>query len=352
MTFIITIFLLFLIKMSIRLEKDRFIPFSHFIKKLYAIDTVQESYDLDGYMTAKWDDPGILFRKGLSFEGDNIDSVLGTRIWSPSLEFVNRMKERDSPQRTLDFGRDSDPEKPDTGNVKYSERFQGTFWSSAIHFRKHPFDKQIFELLLESFANDNKVLEFALFPNKSARKDGPRCHLDLKKPDIKQLHDSIIEWDLLRICESISETDLGGGAEYSKYTFSIEAERKPAYFVWQFFLPLMLIIASSWVVFFIQDFSSRLNIGFTLLLTVVAFNFYTSTLLPRLPYNTFMETTVISGYVSIFCAILAVVLSHFSEGTRYQSSIERYFSHCRWVFPLAYALSAAFVIWWFLYGIS
>ena len=257
------------------------------------------------------------------------------------------MNKRDIPQRTLVFGGDSDRENTYMGNVEYSERFHGTFWSSAIDFRQYPFDKQKFEIVIESFANNNNVMEFALWPGKAAQGE-QRCQLNLNNPAILQLHESMIEWDLLTICESISETDLGGES-YSKYTYSIEAKRRPGYFVWQFFLPLMLIITLSWIVFFLQDFSNRLNIGFTLLLTVVAFNFYTSTLLPRLPYNTFIETAVISGYVSIFCAILAVVLCHYAEGTRYQNVTASFFSHCRWMFPLGYSFAVAFVIWWFLY---
>jgi hypothetical protein len=58
-----------------------------------------------------------------------------------------------------------------------------------------------------------------------------------------------------------------------------------------------MIVVASWIVFWISDFGNQLGTAFTLLLTVVAFNFYASTLLPRLPYNTFIEIAIISGYV-------------------------------------------------------
>ncbi len=49
---------------------------------------------------------------------------------------------------------------------------------------------------------------------------------------------------------------------------------------------------------------TQLEIGFTLMLTVVAFNFYSASILPKLPYQTFIETAIIVGYVFIFPRIV------------------------------------------------
>ena len=64
---------------------------------------------------------------------------------------------------------------------------------------------------------------------------------------------------------------------------------------------------SSWVIFWIKSYTDQLNIGFTLLLTVVAFNFFSNSLLPKLPYNTFLESVIILSYISITSSIILLV---------------------------------------------
>jgi len=317
------------------------------IRKLYAIDTVQESYSLDGYLTAVWNDPTVSYADGVYFENDNVADVLGPQIWSPSIEFINTLEARDNPHVTLKFGKFNTVDNVLVGNVEYSERFHGAFSSADLDFRRYPFDEQTFTLVLESFANDSEKMKLAVWPDKTLE-DGTYCHKNDSIPVIKELQDAMVEWELLEICQSIEVFELES-VKYSSFTYAIKAERSPEYFIWQFFLPLLLIVASSWLVFFLRDFGDRLSIGFTLMLTVVAFNFFTSTLLPRLPYNTFIETAVISGYISIFGAILAVVLCHAAEKTRYQAVMSTFFSHCRWMFPFGYGLAALVGVYEFLY---
>ena len=127
-------------------------------------------------------------------------------------------------------------------------------------------------------------------------------------------------------------------------SIEIRATRRPGYFLWQFFLPLGLIVAASWLVFWIHDFSDQLATTFTLMLTVVAFNFYTATLLPRLPYNTFIETVIISGYVCIFLTIVAILLAHVIGLKWSDTAAKRVLASCRTLFPLGYAASIVLII--------
>jgi hypothetical protein len=46
------------------------------------------------------------------------------------------------------------------------------------------------------------------------------------------------------------------------------------------------------------------------MLTVVAFAFYTTNILPKLPYTSFLNALVIVGYLSIFVGILVVLAHH------------------------------------------
>ena len=179
------------------------------------------------------------------------------------------------------------------GDVSVIEHFAGTF-TSDMDFRKYPFDRQEFKVIIESFSYDETEMEFVSKAAAYQKEQVENPEWDFSDPNGAAVRHKYKEWP----------------KAYSSYTFRIEADRKYGYFIWQFFFPLAMIVVASWIVFWISDFGNQLGTAFTLLLTVVAFNFYASTLLPRLPYNTFIEIAIISGYVTIFLTLLIIVLQH------------------------------------------
>jgi hypothetical protein len=299
------------------------------VNKIFAISELNETYVLDGYLTAQWMDsrnPKPKYSKTayLDYLDDNAESVLGSSIWWPYFEFINTTGIREVQNRRLRVYRD--------GRVIYTERFRATF-TSEMDFGRYPFDRQYFSVAIESYPYDTGSVIF---------ENGEHADNQLEP---------IVEWDVeeprSRI-ESRCFEDLEGRQQYSRYTLVVEAQRRPDYFYYQFFLPLLLIISSSWIVFWLRSLSDQLTIAFTLMLTVVAFNFFTSTLLPRLPYNTFIENAVLSGYVSIFAAIVAVVIHH-ATAARFGRVSDVLFRACRWLFPVVYFGIAILVFYYMIY---
>lgn len=272
--------------------------------KIVSIDEVDETYTLDAYLEARWQDERLKSNEAKRmFIGDQADRVL-RRIWWPYFEFINTVGSREIQNRRITL--------ESSGDVIYFERFRASL-TNNMDFRKYPFDQQKFTVKIESFGYDRQQLMFV------ANESGANT---------LESHE---EWENLQHIKPEIELRSNG---YVRITMGIEADRKPDYFYYQFFLPLLLIIGSSWIVFWLQSFSEQISIGFTLMLTLVAFTFFTSTLLPRLPYNTFIELSVLSGYVSIFASILAVVLHHHFDAKRVEL-----FRACRWLFPAAYLLA-------------
>ena len=74
------------------------------------------------------------------------------------------------------------------------------------------------------------------------------------------------------------------------------------------------------------------------MLTVVAFNFYSASILPKLPYNTFIEYVFIVGYIFIFLGILAVIINHRINGIEEEENKIPLLKHFRYGFPLVYAI--------------
>ncbi|KAL3311863.1 hypothetical protein Ciccas_009553 [Cichlidogyrus casuarinus] len=75
------------------------------------------------------------------------------------------------------------------------------------------------------------------------------------------------------------------------------AARRPAYFIWNIFLVTFLICSLSLVTFAVDQNQpqSRLQLTFTLVLTLVAFKFVVNQCLPKISYLTYLDKYVISS---------------------------------------------------------
>ena len=269
------------------------------INKIYNVNAPNETYSIDGYMVMRWNDKRAyeLFSKNnghkkvIGITGAQIESYVEEGFWFPDIEFINVIGMRTIPKSRVTI--------KSNGDVMYNERFDATF-TSNMNFRRFPFDNQKFLIEIESFSMDTELMVFV---------ERAKDELDKENENISYFNS---EWNPKVKEERVSTITYPhlGGSKFSRYTIEIVTHRVPNYYIWQFILPLFLIILSSWSVFWIEDFSSQLGTSFTLMLTVVAFNFYTSNILPRLPYTSFLDALVILGYLSIFVGVLFVVGKH------------------------------------------
>lgn len=271
------------------------ISVTFYINKIYDVDTLSGSFSLDGYLLMSWQDDrngvkGEAVSRDRMYENVNMDLFMEVhRVWFPYFEFLNILGHREVSNKRLII-------TPD-GYTTYNERFNAVF-HNQMDFRKFPFDSQTFSLKLELFSYDSSK---AVFEYK----------------DIGELTENgnyLEGWDITGIkhesndvtYEHLSDKE-GEPLEFSRLEYEIFASRLSGYYIWQVFFPLFLIIISSWVVFWLKEFSDQLATSFTLMLTVVAFNFYSASFLPQLPYNTFIESIIMSGYILIFLIIITIV---------------------------------------------
>lgn len=300
------------------------------ILKIYNINTVDETYQIDGYLEYSWIDKRMISTGTLNeiqvFENDRANELLDTKLWIPAFELINIQGSKEVPN----FGLEIYP----NGKIVYEERFFGTF-SSYMNFRNFPFDSQGFKIQIESYSFDNKLLVFT----------NPELFLEKENDSFSE------KWKISEITAKIknhpypennSETTF-----YSRAEFEIRAERMTGYYLWQVLFPLFIIIMSSFVIFWIKDFAAQIGVGFTLMLTVVAFNFYSASILPKLPYQTFIEAIIIVGYVFIFLGIIAVIINYRIFGNEEKSDINKLMKTFRYLFPLSFitALISLFLIY-------
>ena len=266
------------------------------INKIYKVHEADQTYSIDGYLVAKWQDSEarkIVSEKishvgeTINLQDSQIDYYQNKGLWLPNIEFINVIGKRTVPNRRVTVSA--------AGDVMYNDRFDATF-TTAMDFRKFPFDQQSFLIEIESFSKSVSSLVFTK-DNDMVREEGSYFNLEWNKPTVTE-YTKVYEYPHLE------------EKKFSRYTLEITTTRVPNYYLWQFVFPLFLIILASWCVFWIDNFDSQLGTSFTLMLTVVAFAFYTTNILPKLPYTSFLNALVIVGYLSIFVGILVVLAHH------------------------------------------
>jgi len=212
------------------------------------------------------------------------------------------------------------------GKVRYFERFSATFQAPDFDFRQYPFDKQLFFIRVLSYApNSEYVYE----------------HLDGWSGLGAQLGEE--EWILSDFRPILTTTD----DSHSMISFGFEGERHITYYLLRIFLPIGIIILVSWVMFFLRDYSKRVDIAMTVLLLLVAFNFVISSDLPRLGYLSFLDAILASAFiVTGLIVIMNVYLRKMetNERTEWARTID---SYVLWCYPILYAIGIGAVVVFF-----
>ncbi|MDN3663808.1 hypothetical protein ACFFU1_17745 [Algibacter miyuki] len=295
------------------------------VNKIYNINSVDETYQIDGYMLYSWVDERLKFTPNDSipniqiYENDSAKALINTSLWVPVFEFINVQGSKDTPNLSIEIHAD--------GTIDLEERFFDTF-SSNMNYKKFPFDQQEYCIEIETFSYDSKKL---IFKN-------PKLFFEGEKKDYLGE-----DWEFIsskaEVLSNNYEYSHNEKNTYSRVHFGLLAKRLSGYYLWQVLFPLLIIILASFSIFWIEDFSTQIGIGFTLMLTVVAFNFYSASILPKLSYNTFIEYVIIVGYLFILFGIIAVIINHrLNDINKQNIPLIKYF---RYTFPIAYFIIMA-----------
>lgn len=285
------------------------------ILKIYDVNTVTQSFSLDGFLTLMWKAPEKEkpYKPVFIIDNDEVAAAFRKKMWWPNIDFINVEGERHTPYRRVVMDA--------AGNVTYTERFYATM-ACKMDFKKFPFDSQRLVIQLESFGFSDTVMVF----------DNVQ-HNALNTDDI-----SINEWKITGsrtyANEYLYKTHLRKGAGFYRFNLEIDIERNPEYYIWQFLLPLALLILLSWFVFWISNPEVQVSLAFTLMLTLVAYSFYSASYLPRLPYNTFIQSTVIAGFIIIFVLIAAIVVKYVILLHKRDKAVARLDNIMKWGMPL------------------
>ena len=212
------------------------------------------------------------------------------------------------------------------GTVVNRARLRGTL-RATLDFRKFPFDVQALPIHIESLmwsADQLRIAHDESFSGFGADYEMPEWTLE----------DLAAEQ---QVVERPQE-----GQSYARITFLVQIDRKIGFYLWKILLPLLVITAITWVVFFMSEdaLGRRAGVSSTGMLTVIAYQLILADSLPRFPYLTLMDKVALLTLVFIAMTMLENIVA-----TRMEPEGRRRLDRaCRVVFPVGYYASLALVL--------
>lgn len=286
------------------------------------------SYEAELFLDLRWRDPRLAFDPEVEgvgrkvYQGHAVEAELD-EIWWPNLEIENEEGSRQVEGRALAI----DPD----GSVEYTERFDAKF-HAEVDLRRFPFDRQTFDVQIESFSWSEDYLVFEPLPEKTGFAE--------------DFH--TIEWNVLGVGSKVeSKKEVRSPTRFSKFVFEIRAQRQASHYLWKLLLPMLIIVGFTWSSFWMtgEAAGTRMQRGFIALLTLVAFYQVLADNLPRISYLTFLDAVAYLAFASVALTILQIVLAHRAGQAGHPERAERMDVRARWLIPTFFLLGL--VALWF-----
>jgi hypothetical protein len=294
------------------------------LSQITEVNQKSENFGAVASLLMTWRDPALAFDPETAqdrfkvYTGDAFSTEMSRRgqLW-PQFTLVNQQGNRWVQNRVVIITAE--------GQAAYLERFSTTLQAPDFDFRDFPFDQQKFFIRVELLTPE---WMFLLREMEGYSEVGSALGEE--------------EWVVTGFDTSFTEGNILE-RPVSRFNFGFQAKRHREYYFFRILLPLAVIIAVSWSLFFLKDYAKRVDAAGANLLLFIAFNFAISSDLPRLGYLTFLDTLLISTFlVTAVVLILAVYLRRQEMKGRdvFVARIDRYLIT---FYPLAYALTTATV---------
>jgi hypothetical protein len=255
------------------------IDISFYLIDLMKVIDVDETFEADVFFVARWQDSRLA--------GSGVRVVPTSEVWTPNiLVFNKRDVSIDLPQVVTI--------EPD-GSVVYRQRLIGEF-ASPLDLHRFPLDSQTLHIQLVSYGTNTEEVVLAESPGFAATRN----------PDL-----SIGDWTVGSVRMEGGEFHaIPGAPALSRFTVRLDVKRLVGYYVVQLLIPLILIVAMSWMSFWINPeiIPTRVGTCVTTVLTLIAFRFMVGGLVPRLPYLTLVDYLLLGATVLVAASLLVVAI--------------------------------------------
>jgi hypothetical protein len=272
------------------------------------IDDVKQQITIDFVVFQSWTDPRL---KGL--DGCRFDLK---QVWSPEFTFINSGRVFPAFPPDADVGPNSE--------VRHTQRYRGSMsFRHALH--EFPFDEHTISIGMIGVAQDRHAYE-----------------LVVNEDRISSTREfTILDWKIGDVVGRVSPIEHPVTREIvNVFFFDVPAKRLYQYYLWKVIMPLMLIVAMSWSVFWINPdkFGPQIGMSATSMLTLIAFQFAMASILPHLSYFTLLDRFITSATGLVFLALVESLTTSYLVSVGRAEPALRMDRICRWAFPLAFAV--------------
>lgn len=247
-----------------------------------AISEVNMDYTITMYLNQYWKDERLAFSSNeeiLTLSGD-----FAEKIWVPDTFFANDKNSflHDVTERNKLVRLNGD------GEITYGMRFTTTL-ACMMDLHYYPLDSQNCTVEIESYGYT--VMDVLMH-----WKDTPVRGVE--EAELPQF--TIIGYETNDRKERLAT------GTYQRLSLSFKLQRNIGYFVFQTYLPSILIVMLSWVSFWInhEATSARVALGITTVLTMTTISTGVRSSLPRISYVKAIDIYLVMCFVFVFAALL------------------------------------------------
>jgi len=264
------------------------------------IDTVTCSFAAHFHLTATWRDPKLKIEE-LKKHDRKEQSVIIQKSFDPKIMFMNTIdaaviEESTCPAFQLERGmRGRDGSRVFSFRMGVTARFREQF-----ELKNFPLDAQPLNIIISSNNHEDVITLHGNYHESLVRKEFMVLNEFNKMSEI-------------HFCRARTLRPPGSG--YSLLYTGVVVSRNYVYYEWNVFLPIFLITLMSVTTFLVplEDVADRCGVILTLLLTSVAFKFVVGQDLPKISYNTYLDTYVLVSFIVLTFIALGVAFVGFTD---------------------------------------
>jgi hypothetical protein len=248
-----------------------------YINDLQTVDVKSHSYEADVYIWFRWTHEGL-------DPATTLDIINPNEQWGHMITPIYE-----------------EPEQLENGEYYQVVRIQGRF-SRKMPLYNYPFDKQILVITMEDSTWEAGAMRYVLDEQpvtQNAALNLPGYHIG--EPRL------VVE--TIKYPTRFGDLRLSEPADYSRVRLEVPIDRPKLAYAMKLFLPLICVVLCATLMFLLAPayVDSRVDVGITSLLTIVALQMTFNQDVPDVGYLMLMDKVYICAYLFVIAALLVVV---------------------------------------------
>ena len=294
-----------------------------YLMDITQIDEISNTFTAELQVFVSWQDPELVFDPEAEgsvsriYTGNEV-TKFRSQIWTAQIFPTNPVGQFGAGGEKMIVHAD--------GRAELSARITTTLRAN-LDFRNFPFDTQVLPFEMESFPwNRDQV---RLVPNE-------------KQSGFAPLY-ALTEWEVTGLeIEQYDVERVRDVVPFSNLAFNISVKRDSGFYLWKIFLTVMIIVSLTWVVFWMssEGLGRRAGVSSGGILTVIAYQFVTTSSLPRVSYLTIADKVMILSVVIIAATMVQSVMVDGLTRSNMEKKI-KIDRICQMAFPAVYFLVLA-----------